>query len=761
MRISSLNVLSRLGHANNDDDFERESLRTDESGAMMVIGLFMAVFLVGMLYYIVGLGDAIAYRERMQDTSDVGSFTAAVVNARGMNLIVMLNMIMAAIMAILLSLKVIEVVVTVAMGIAAAVGALCFGCTAPAVAFLNTLRTAIGRVADAFEPIAKQIINVCHIAQEAIKFAWPVVGQGRAIYNMTGSRGVANSPATAGLVFPLYAALPVEDHVFRETCDRGAQLAVRLIASPFERIPIIGGRVASWIRSGARAIYDALSAYFCGGPPAPAPPAYTVERSKPSSDASVACETQCNPLAGSCPPACEDVTSDACGTFLNNACHESTQENALFGSAYCPPTQINRAATTHEGGAWCNVPVQTWQGCYDDDRGVPVGGATASTVRVHRGEQIPGREDGALRQGDEVEQTFIQPRCIDRVRDASNSCRSGSDVMWSTEERYVVYFRTSLPGAPASACTWTATAVHPRDLSNADRNWRGHGPDRASTVCSSGMAWQAGGAGTQAFAASCPHDPLPANWASVLPTASGPLDPSDPARPVCNALPANFNDAVADIGGNPYNYRREVRLVSNCIVEEELPIDVGFGGETAAESGDWKPPQRVCALTGRGSFFSTGCADDGDPIFHGAEEFQIRGAALGREQSSNADQGTRVATWSGPDQRGIRGVTIPDPRAHIGIWGAAHLIGRVSLSQSEFFWDQDENCNGGDGTHCEGFFNEHGDEREWMWDMAWTARMRRIHFSDPATASSSASESSDSGGIGGRLAGWFDAVFIH
>ncbi|MFK8002618.1 MAG: TadE/TadG family type IV pilus assembly protein, partial [Polyangiales bacterium] len=97
MRISSLNFLSRLGHANNDDveresDFERESLRSDESGAMMVIGLFMAVFLVGMLYYIVGLGDAIAYRERMQDTSDVGSFTAAVVNARGMNLIVMLNM---------------------------------------------------------------------------------------------------------------------------------------------------------------------------------------------------------------------------------------------------------------------------------------------------------------------------------------------------------------------------------------------------------------------------------------------------------------------------------------------------------------------------------------------------------------------------------------------------------------------------------------------------------------------------------------------
>lgn len=756
MRISSLNILSRLGHANNDDkieresDFERESLRNDESGAMMVIGLFMAVFLVGMLYYIVGLGDAIAYRERMQDTSDVGSFTAAVVNARGMNLIVMLNMIMAAIMAILLSLKVIEVVVTVAMGIAAAIGALCFGCTAPAVAFLNTLRTAIGRVADAFEPIAKGIINVCHIAQQAIKYAWPLVGQGRAIYNMTGSRGVSMSPATLGVVFPLYAALPVEDHIFRETCDRGAQLAVRLIASPFERIPIIGGRVASWIRSGARAIYDSFSAYFCGGPAAPDPPAYTVERSKPSSPNSTACETQCNPRAGSCPASCEDTTSDACGTFLNNACHEATQEIAINGPAYCPPTQIDRDATTHEGDAWCNVAVRRWQGCYDDDRG--------TTYEVYRGEQVPGDDTGALRQGARVQQTEIQPGCIARVQAATGSCRSGDDVMWSTEERYIAYFRTSLPGAAAGECTWAARAVHPNDLTNDLRAWRTQGPSRASSVCSSGMSWQSGGAGTQAFAASCPHDALPSNWASVLPTAAGPLDPADPARPVCNNLPANYDAAIADLSRNPYHYRREIRLVSNCIVEEALPIDVGFGGETAAESGDWKPPQRVCEHTGRGAVISiNGCSDDGDGIFHGAAEFQIRGVALGRERFSKADQGTRIATWSGEGQRGMGGVTIPDPSAHIGIWGAANTIGRVSLSQSEFFWDQDENCDGGDGTHCEGFHNEHGDEREWMWDMAWTARMRRIHFSDPAGAEDAAGSTS----LGSRLTGWFDAVFIH
>lgn len=757
MRISSLNFLSRLCSSNNDDENEeshRQSLRADENGAMMVIGLFMAVFLVGMLYYIVGLGDAISYRERMQDTSDVGSFTAAVVNSRGMNLIVLLNMIMAVIMAIMLSLKVIETVVTIAMGIAAAVGALCFGCTAPAVAFLNTLRTAVGRVADAFEPIAKGIISACHIAQEAIKIAWPIVGQGRAIYGMTGQRGVSASPATFGMVFPVYAALPVEDHIFRETCDRGAQLAVRLIAAPFERIPIIGGRVASWIRSGARAIYDSYSAYFCGGPAAPDPPPHMVERAKPSTADSVACESQCNPIAGGCPAACSDTTSPACGTFLNNACHNATQDAAINGPAYCPPTQIDRTATTHEGDAWCNVAVRRWQGCYDDDRG--------TTHQVHRGEQIPGDETGALREGARVQQTEIQPACISRVEQATGQCRAGREVAWSIETRYVIYFKAVVGGV----CTVQSSAVHPNELTNDLRNWRSRGPSRASSVCPGGMAWNSGG-GARPFASSCnDYAPLPSNWRTQPPYTHDGSEGDD--MWACNRLPESYDAALDALKAgtlrSDHRQQRDVRLVSTCLTDEALPIDIGFGGPTAAETGDWDPPQRVCELTGRGnSFFSTECASSGDPIFHGAEEFQLRGAALGREQSSNADQGTRVATWSGPEQRGMRGVSIPDPRAHIGIWGAAHLVGRVSLSQSEFFWDQDENCNstdGGDGTHCAGFQNEHGDEREWMWDMAWTARMRRIHFSDPASANDAARQG-DRGGIAGRLAGWFDAIFIH
>jgi hypothetical protein len=74
----------------------RPSLLADESGATMVMGIFMAAMLVGMIYYVWGIGGAVVHRERLQDAADTAAFGAAVVEARGMNLIALLNVIMLA-----------------------------------------------------------------------------------------------------------------------------------------------------------------------------------------------------------------------------------------------------------------------------------------------------------------------------------------------------------------------------------------------------------------------------------------------------------------------------------------------------------------------------------------------------------------------------------------------------------------------------------------------------------------------------------------
>ena len=49
------------------------SLIADQSGAIMVMGVFMAVLLVGFMYYVIGVGETIFYRERMGDAVDAGA----------------------------------------------------------------------------------------------------------------------------------------------------------------------------------------------------------------------------------------------------------------------------------------------------------------------------------------------------------------------------------------------------------------------------------------------------------------------------------------------------------------------------------------------------------------------------------------------------------------------------------------------------------------------------------------------------------------
>ena len=81
----------------------REGLKEahrDQSGAVMMTGLGMACFLIGALWFIIGVGDAIVFRDTMQETADHAAFTSAVLHAKGMNFISACNLIMLALFAI-------------------------------------------------------------------------------------------------------------------------------------------------------------------------------------------------------------------------------------------------------------------------------------------------------------------------------------------------------------------------------------------------------------------------------------------------------------------------------------------------------------------------------------------------------------------------------------------------------------------------------------------------------------------------------------
>lgn len=81
------------------NDLRRPLLRNDR-GAMMLLGIFMTTIVIGMLYYLAGIGETITYRERMQDAVDSGAFAGSLLYARAMNVIVLLNMAVASVFAV-------------------------------------------------------------------------------------------------------------------------------------------------------------------------------------------------------------------------------------------------------------------------------------------------------------------------------------------------------------------------------------------------------------------------------------------------------------------------------------------------------------------------------------------------------------------------------------------------------------------------------------------------------------------------------------
>ena len=72
----------------------KKNLKDDRKGAIMVVGIFFACAMIGLTWEFIGLGDAMIWRDRSQETADAIAFSSASVHARAMNFIAFLNIIM-------------------------------------------------------------------------------------------------------------------------------------------------------------------------------------------------------------------------------------------------------------------------------------------------------------------------------------------------------------------------------------------------------------------------------------------------------------------------------------------------------------------------------------------------------------------------------------------------------------------------------------------------------------------------------------------
>jgi hypothetical protein len=158
-------------------------LADDRRGAIMIVATFMAVFACAMLWYLIGVGDAILYRERMQDAADAVAFAGAVYHARGMNLIATLNIIMAALLGLVVAVKLLKFLNDTASVISCGCSAVPYIGSACAAVCSTTqaLRTPIDQAKDRLEDLYERVGPILSKTQTGVAVAMPWLAETKAI----------------------------------------------------------------------------------------------------------------------------------------------------------------------------------------------------------------------------------------------------------------------------------------------------------------------------------------------------------------------------------------------------------------------------------------------------------------------------------------------------------------------------------------------------------------------------------------------------
>ncbi len=213
----------------------RPALRGDDSGAVMVIGVFLAMVVTGAMFYIVGVGNTIIYRERMQDAADAVAFSGAVMNAKGLNLVALINIVMALLTAIWIAMEVVKWMLDAAMiACSTVLYFVCFGLTP----VINTAEMYITDVANAYQnDVLTPALRLGHSAEELIRTAWPILAEGRVLAATLS--GAYRPPVDAGSLLPVGTRpLPITPVTLNRTCQHAGEYLGELVTLPLS-LPIL------------------------------------------------------------------------------------------------------------------------------------------------------------------------------------------------------------------------------------------------------------------------------------------------------------------------------------------------------------------------------------------------------------------------------------------------------------------------------------------------------------------------------------------
>ncbi len=157
-----------------------QKLMDDNRGAVAVMGIMIGAVLAAVLFHVMNCGFGILWREQAQDAADATAYEAALWNARGMNIVVALNIFIALVMAVLICWRII-IIFTIVMAAFAAI--CCANEEIPGAETICGWQGALDRAITAeFKNDPKvaarvyQVIKVLHDGQRVVAAATPIMG---------------------------------------------------------------------------------------------------------------------------------------------------------------------------------------------------------------------------------------------------------------------------------------------------------------------------------------------------------------------------------------------------------------------------------------------------------------------------------------------------------------------------------------------------------------------------------------------------------
>jgi hypothetical protein len=258
-------------------------LAASTEGDVNVPTIFLMAFLLGLMVYTIGLGDAAVHHEAMQDAADGAALGPAVLHARGMNVLAFTNLVMTAVVSVLAAVRTVQMLLLAANIIACALP------VNPYCPLLSSWQDPYGKFVKIVDKTVSTMNRGLYASESAIGRSIPIMAQAKARAGALAYAPRVESGFYAGL--PLIPGqldrgslglegpsvsikgnvrfgLPVEDEPYEDLCAQASKEIDDLVFKPLVFLPgsnVIIQPIMKYAGNLVSKFTKAFPQLFCGG----------------------------------------------------------------------------------------------------------------------------------------------------------------------------------------------------------------------------------------------------------------------------------------------------------------------------------------------------------------------------------------------------------------------------------------------------------------------------------------------------------------